>query len=56
MKARFVAIEQRTTSGWPPLCTTDRCSDIFKDPLQPPTFNLKQHTLELKQRALEEAG
>jgi hypothetical protein len=57
MKARFVAIEQRTTSAvGRPLCTTDRCSDIFKDPLQPPTFNLKQRTLELKQRTLEEAG
>jgi hypothetical protein len=52
LKVRFVAIEQRKTSavGRPrlaaPLCTTDRCSDIFKDPLQPRTFNLKQHTLE----------
>jgi hypothetical protein len=47
MKARFVAIEQRKTSAvGRPLCTTDRCSDIFKDPLRPRTFNLKQRTLE----------
>jgi hypothetical protein len=46
MKARFVAIEQRKTSAVGPLCTTDRCSDILKDPLQPRMFNLKQRTLE----------
>jgi hypothetical protein len=49
-RVRSVAIEQRETSAiGRPLCTTDRCSDIFKDPLQPRTFNLKQ-------RAIEEAG
>ena len=37
-----VAIEQRNASR----CTTDRCSDIFKDPLQPRTFNLKQRMME----------
>jgi hypothetical protein len=37
-----VAIEQRNASH----CTTDRCSDIFKDRLQPRTFNLKQRTIE----------
>ena len=37
-----VAIEQRKAR----LCTTDRCSDIVKDPLQSRTFNLKQRTIE----------
>jgi hypothetical protein len=46
VKARFVAIKQRKTSAVGPLCTTDRCSDILKDPLQPRMFNLKQRTLE----------
>jgi hypothetical protein len=45
---RSVAIEQREATGvGRPLCTTDRCSDIFKDPLQPRTFNLKQRTIEV---------
>src|SRR5260221_12059667 len=37
-----VAIEQRNAR----LCTPDRYSDIFKDPLRLQAFNLKQRTIE----------
>jgi hypothetical protein len=39
-KDRRVAIEQREAHAVGGLCTTDRCSDTFKDRLRPPAFNL----------------